>query len=118
MARLRQQQSNDELRLTTESLYWKLVTLKATRCALEAAIATLDTLDNQVKVAVDAGVAMNNDLLKVQLKRNTYRTEMVDLDNGSSLPRRESTGSKSAYSPDVAHKTRNDSLTFPTKFIS
>ena len=36
VARLRQQQSNDELRLTTESLYWKLVTLKATRCALEA----------------------------------------------------------------------------------
>ena len=33
VARLRQQQSNDELRLTTESLYWKLVTLKATRCA-------------------------------------------------------------------------------------
>ena len=52
---------------------------------LEAAIATLDTLDNQVKVAVDAGVAMNNDLLKVQLKRNTYRTEMVDLDNGIKL---------------------------------
>lgn len=85
VARLRQQQSNDELRLTTESLYWKLVTLKATRCALEAAIATLDTLDNQVKVAVDVGVAMNNDLLKVQLKRNTYRTEMVDLDNGIKL---------------------------------
>ena len=42
VARLRQQQSNDELRLTTESLYWKLVTLKATRCALEAAIATLE----------------------------------------------------------------------------
>lgn len=85
VARLRQQQSNDELRLTTESLYWKLVTLKATREALEAAIATLDTLDNQVKVAVDAGVAMRNDLLKVQLKRNTYRTEMVDLDNGIKL---------------------------------
>lgn len=85
VARLRQQQSNDELRLTTESLYWKLVTLKGTRGALEAAIATLDTLENQVKVAVDAGIAMRNDLLKVQLKRNSYRTEMVDLDNGIKL---------------------------------
>lgn len=87
VARLRQEQSNDELRLTTETLYWKLATLKATRHALEAAIATLDTLDRQVKVAVDAGVAMRNDLLKVQLKRNTYRTEMVDLDNGIKLVR-------------------------------
>lgn len=85
VARLRQQQSNDELRLTTESLYWKLVTLKGTRGALEAAIATLDTLENQVKVAVDAGIAMRNDLLKVQLRRNSYRTEMVDLDNGIKL---------------------------------
>lgn len=85
VARLRQQQSNDELRLNTETLYWKLATLKATRHALEAAIATLDTLDNQVQVAVDAGVAMRNDLLKVQLRRNTYRTEMVDLDNGIKL---------------------------------
>ena len=85
VARLRQRQTNDELRLTTESLYWKLATLKATRQALLAAVATLDTLDSQVKVAVDAGIAMRNDLLKVQLKRNSYRTEMVDLDNGIKL---------------------------------
>ncbi|MDE5632133.1 MAG: TolC family protein, partial [Muribaculaceae bacterium] len=85
VATLRQQQSRDELRLTAESLYWKLVTLKATREALEAAIVTLDTLDSQVNVAVEAGVAMPNDLLKVRLKRNTYRTEKVDLDNGIKL---------------------------------
>lgn len=85
VARLRQEQTGDQLRITAESLYWKLVTLKATRTALQAAIATLDTLDYQVQVAVDAGVAMCNDLLKVRLKRNTYRTEMVDLDNGIKL---------------------------------
>lgn len=85
VAELRRRQNDDELRLTSESMYWKLVTLKATRHALEAAIATLDTLDSQVRVAVDAGVAMRNDLLKVQLKRNSYRTEMVDLDNGIKL---------------------------------
>lgn len=85
VARLREQQSNDELRLTTETFYWKLVTLKATRKALEAAIATLDTFCKQVDVAVEAGVAMRNDLLKVQLRRNTYRTELVDLDNGIKL---------------------------------
>lgn len=85
VARLRQSQSDDELRLTTETMYWKLVTLKATRGALEAAIATLDSLESQVRTAVDAGIVMRNDLLKVQLKRNSYRAEMVDLDNGIKL---------------------------------
>lgn len=30
-------------------------------------------------------IATRNDLLKVQLKRNTYRADMVDLDNGIDL---------------------------------
>lgn len=85
VARLRRQQTDDELRLTAESLYWKLVTLKATRGALESAITLLDTLDRQIDVAYEAGLAMRNDLLKVQLRRNTYRTEMIDLDNGIKL---------------------------------
>ena len=85
VARLRRRQTDDELRLTAESLYWKLVTLKATRGALESAITLLDTLDRQIDVAYEAGLAMRNDLLKVQLRRNTYRTEMIDLDNGIKL---------------------------------
>ena len=82
VARIRQSQTQNDLRLATESIFWKLATLKATKTALVSAITTLDTLENQVSVAVDAGIAMRNDLLKVQLKRNTYRTEMIDLDNG------------------------------------
>lgn len=85
VAKLRQSQTQNELRLTTENMFWKLMTLKSTRITLEAALATLDTLDYQIQVAVDAGIATKNDKLKVQLKRNTYRTEMVDLDNGIKL---------------------------------
>ena len=85
VARLRQQQTDNELRQTTETLYWKLATLESTRHTLEGAIATLDTLENQVNAAVEAGLATRNDLLKVQLKRNTYRSEAVDLDNGIAL---------------------------------
>lgn len=85
VAKLRQSQTDDNLRLTTETLYWKLVTLTATKATLTAAIMTLDTLDAQVQAAVDAGLVTRNDLLKVQLKRNTYRAEMVDLDNGINL---------------------------------
>ena len=85
VARLRQSQTLSDLRLTTETLFWKLATLKSTRGTLEMAIATVDSIERQVQVAVDAGVAMRNDLLKVQLKRNTFRSEMVDLDNGIQL---------------------------------
>ncbi|MCH5223792.1 MAG: TolC family protein [Muribaculaceae bacterium] len=85
VAELRKTQTDDELRQTTETLYWKLSTLKSTRGVLLTAISMLDTLQNQVKVAVDAGLVTRNDLLKVQLKHNTYQSELVDLDNGIQL---------------------------------
>ena len=85
VAKLRQSQTEDELRLATETLFWKLATLKSTKTTLETAVSLLDTLQNQVEVAVEAGLVTRNDLLKVQLKRNTYMAEMVDLDNGISL---------------------------------
>ncbi|MBD5364605.1 MAG: TolC family protein [Bacteroides sp.] len=84
---LQRAQTEREVRLTTEQYYWKLATLQATRNTLQSVIATLDTLDRQIQVAVDAGVAMRNDLLKVQLKRNGYEADMVDLDNGIQLCR-------------------------------
>lgn len=85
VAKLRSQQTENDLRLTVENMYWKLVTLKAQKTTLEEAITTLDSISDQVKVAVDAGVALNNDYLKVTLKRNAYRSEMVDLENGIQL---------------------------------
>lgn len=87
VARLQQQQTADQVGLTTEKYFWQLTSLKATRNTLVTALAMLDTLDRQITVAVDAGVATRNDLLKVQLKRNDYRAKMVDLDNGIKLCR-------------------------------
>lgn len=85
VAKLRKEQTNDELRLTVETMYWKLVTLKSTKMTLNDAIVTLDSLTAEVNAAVEAGIALNNDLLKVELKRNSYKSEMVDLDNGIQL---------------------------------
>ena len=84
-ARIRREQSGDQVQLQTEALYWQLVTLKAEKRTVEAAIAMLDTLSRQVKAAVDAGIVTRNDLLKVDLKRNSYRADLVDLDNGIDL---------------------------------
>ena len=82
VARLRMQQTENELRLTTETLFWKLSTLESTMTVLETAVSFLDTLENQVSTMVDAGLITRNDLLKVQLKRRNYMSEKVDLHNG------------------------------------
>lgn len=82
VARLRQQQTENEIRLTTETLFWKLNTLESSMGVLDTAVAFLDTLENQVSVMVDAGLITRNDLLKVQLKRRNYMSERVDLQNG------------------------------------
>lgn len=87
VAELQRTQTENEVRLTTEKYFWQLATLKSTRLTLLSAIEMLDTLSAQVKVAVDAGVTMRNDLLKVELKRNEYKTSLVDLDNGIRLCR-------------------------------
>lgn len=84
-ARIRKEQSTNQVQLQTEALYWQLVTLKAQKHTVESAITMLDTLSRQVGEAVDAGVAMRNDLLKVELKRNGYRADLVNLDNGIEL---------------------------------
>lgn len=87
-ARIRKEQSADMVQLQTEALYWQLVTLKAEKHTVESAITMLDSLEQQVKVAVDAGVVTRNDLLKVDLKRNGYRADLVDLNNGIELMKR------------------------------
>ena len=85
VAELQSRQTGDKVRLTARTYYWKLVALNAARSTLEKALQTLDSLDSQVLAAVDAGIVTRNDLLKVQLKRNQYRADMVDLTNGIKL---------------------------------
>lgn len=87
-ARIRKEQSGDIVQLQTEALYWQLVTLKAEKHTIESAITMLDSLSRQVKAAVDAGVVTRNDLLKVDLKRNSFQADLIDLDNGIELMKR------------------------------
>lgn len=87
VAQLQLSQTENEVRLTTEKYFWQLATLKSTRLTLLSAIEMLDTLAAQVNVAVEAGIALRNDLLKVQLQRNEFSSSLVDLDNGINLCR-------------------------------
>ncbi|MCM1163818.1 MAG: TolC family protein [Muribaculaceae bacterium] len=87
VASIRREQQTDDVILETRRLYWQLASLKATRRTLESAITMLDTLGANVKTAVDAGIVIANDYLKVELQRNKYRSTLVDVDNGISLMR-------------------------------
>lgn len=85
VANLEQESAIDNALLTVEQYYWQVATLQSKKSTLASVIQMLDTLERQVSVAVEAGVANRNDLLKVQLQRNNMLSLMVDLDNGISL---------------------------------
>lgn len=82
VASLKKENAVDEVIVTSEKYYWQIVTLQSKKQTLQSVLAMVDTLERQVNVAVDAGVAMPNDLLKVRLQRNDLSAAMVDLDNG------------------------------------
>lgn len=85
VAKIRREQTADNVLLETEGLYWKLTSLKALRKSVESAVVMLDSLASDVEAAVEAGIVVQNDLLKVELKRNEYRNSLIDLDNGINL---------------------------------
>lgn len=82
VAELQSRQSEEQVRQTVEQYYWQLAVLKGKRQTITDLLAMLDTLTNQVQVAVDAGVTLRNDLLEVQLRRNEMVTDSIQLENG------------------------------------
>lgn len=86
--RLELERTSDEVCKTVEQYYWSLMALKQKKQTLESVMNMIDTLYHQVDLYVKAGVAINNDLLKVRLAKNQYATDMVDLDNGIALSRK------------------------------
>lgn len=85
VAQLRKRQTDDEIYASTDKYYWQLVSLQSQRATLASLITMLDTLAYQTQAAVDAGVILRNDLLRVELQRNDFKATMIDLDNGIAL---------------------------------
>ncbi|MCM1451168.1 MAG: TolC family protein [Clostridium sp.] len=85
VAELRKRQTDEEVCVSVDKYYWKLVSLQSQRETLASLIEMLDTLEYQTRAAVDAGVILKNDLLKVELQRNDFKSTMIDLDNGIAL---------------------------------
>jgi outer membrane protein TolC len=82
VAELKKRLSDEELLLTVDKYYWQIVSLESQRATLKSLLAMLDTLEYQSTVAVDAGVMLRNDLLKVRLQKNDFEASLIDLDNG------------------------------------
>jgi outer membrane protein TolC len=78
-AQLQQDMTVRDRILDVESAYWQVVALQEKMVTLEGLAAMLDTLARDVSVAVDAGVAVDADLMQVQLKRTELKGGQTQL---------------------------------------
>ncbi|MGN0190678.1 MAG: TolC family protein [Candidatus Cryptobacteroides sp.] len=77
-----------ELELKVEENFYLVISLEEKRRALESAMNTLDTLKKNVLIAKEAGVAMPNDMIRVELKQNELFSQQVQLENALVLSRK------------------------------
>ena len=84
-SQLQLQLSAKEVEKTTEQYYWQIVCLQEKLKTLDAVDNLLADIHKDVDVAVRAGVAMNNDLLQVQLRQNDIESSRMKLNNGISI---------------------------------
>ena len=87
VSRLQLKLSENEVERTTEQYFWQLASLQEKMKTIETVEAFLQGLCKDAEVAVNAGVAMRNDLLQVQLRQNDVASQKLKLQNGISLMR-------------------------------
>ena len=84
-ARLQQELAREKTLLSVEENYWLIVSLYEKRRTILQAIDFLDTLERDARTAEQAGLVTRNDRLKVSLKRDEMRTNLLKVDNGIQL---------------------------------
>lgn len=82
---LQLQRAEDAVLLKVEEYYWQLVSLEQKRRTLDAVDALLTDLTKDATTAVKAGVALNNDLLQVQLRKNDVQSQRLTIDNSTAV---------------------------------
>lgn len=85
--RLQQNLSDNEVTLTTEQYFWRVVTLQEKLKTLGKVEAQLERILRDVEASVEAGVVTRNDLLQVQLRRNETKSSRLQLENALSISR-------------------------------
>ena len=85
VSRLRQQLSEDEVETTAEQYFWQLVTLEEKQRTIATVEEMLADIHKDVNLAVEAGLTLRNDLLKVELRQNEVESQKVKIQNGMDL---------------------------------
>lgn len=75
----------DEVRQQTECLYWQIVSLQEKISTLDELDMLLDTLNKDLKGAIDAGLALPNDQFKVSIKQNESRLNRKKAEDGITM---------------------------------
>lgn len=70
-----------------DAAYWTVVSLKAKHQLAKSYVNLLDTLDRNVQLMVEQGVATKSDLLSVDVKLNEANVDLLKVENGLSLSR-------------------------------
>lgn len=84
-AQLQQELSQEKVLLSVEESYWLVVSLYEKRHTVLQALDFLDTLGRDVLTAEEAGLVTRNDRLKVALKRDEMRSNLLKVENGIQL---------------------------------
>ena len=87
VSRFKQEQSEKEVLLTTEVYYWQIISLNEKLKTLAIVEQLVNSLYKDVDAAVKAGVKNRNDLLQVQLRKNSAASDRLQLENGLKLSR-------------------------------
>lgn len=80
-SRLQHSLARNEVALTAETYFWQVVTIKEKLKTLAAVERQLSEFGNDAQAAVDAGVSDRNDLLQVNLKANTVKSQRISLES-------------------------------------
>lgn len=70
-----------------DGAYWQVVSLKAKRDLAVSFVNLLDSLDHNVRLLVEQGMATKADQLSVDVKLNTARVDLTKVENGLVLSR-------------------------------
>ena len=83
--RLQRNLSDNEVCLTTEQYFWRVVILKEKLKTLSKVEAQLARILSDVEASVQAGIVTRNDLLQVQLRQNETKSTRLQVENALSV---------------------------------
>ena len=83
--RLKKEQTEKEIALAVEQYFWQVVALQEKLKTIQSVDTMLNSLCHDVATAVSAGIVNRNDLLQVQLKKNSIAVDSMNIGNSIEL---------------------------------